>query len=474
MPTRTMHRIVSGKLVYASTFDQSNGMVMRMLPEAQDAATLMALMIEKGGGSLPYEHNDYFRKTDVICPASPSPETVDVCITQRCGFGCTFCYQSSTPDRQHAPMELVEAILTAFDPKPYQIAYGGGSPTTHPEFARILQMTREAGIVPNYTTEGAYISDEIAEATNAFCGGVSMTFHSWKGQDWFTKQYKKFDEKILVQKNIHLIFDKDVVANMEYLIKLQGEIDKPLSIILLAYYENVGRGDPALLPSRRTLRTDFPEVCKRAVASGMKVAFSEGLLPYFLSRDILDVSQAVASEGRYACYINEWGAMRKSSFSTMRWHEAYKLLNAVNLPDGYAKDFALKEALNINTGLSVPDFEIFGTIVKNPSREFIAYAKDCIANAGFVAGWKTTGSEPHPEAPEGFRQNPDDVWLVPGLDANRLWQDLRMDATHDSGHEKYGHGIGPDSMDCSRCENEWRCSKADTSMTHMMMCKSAT
>ena len=39
--------------------------------------------------------------------------------------------------------DLVEKILTGFDTPPYQIAIGGGEPTTHPDFIHILKRARE-------------------------------------------------------------------------------------------------------------------------------------------------------------------------------------------------------------------------------------------------------------------------------------------------------------------------------------------
>lgn len=465
-----MSRIAAGKLIYSSTFDQDTGMIMRLLPDIEDSATLAALMIESEGG-IPSDSDKYVGVTNVICPASPSPETVDVCITQRCGFGCSFCYQDSTADRDHAPMELIEAILEAFTPKPYQIAYGGGSPTTHPQFCEILKMTREAGIIPNYTTEGAVFTKAVVEATNAYCGGVSITYHSWKGEEWFAKQYKKFHDVIHTKKNIHLIFDKDVAKNLSFLISLQDTIGEPLSIILLAYYEDVGRGDPALLPSRRTMDIDFPVAAKTAIEKGMSIAFSEGLLPYFLQRGIVDTSQAVASEGRYACYINEWGMMRKSSFTKVDWQDALRLIR----PESYQFDpasFQKHRDSHIDRS-KFYETGVLGTIVKNPSPEFLEYARAAIVRAGNNAKWLPAWHNNYDDAVSVIDVKEEDIpvgLIWDGLDANKLWAEMRMDTTHDTGHTKYGGGE-PDSMGCRNCKDEWRCSKNSTSETHLLMCK---
>ena len=459
MAKRSMSRVVGGRLVYASEFDQEAGTIMRMMPDPEDKGVLHALVVENEG-----EYTQYSRKSAAVA-GSPSPETVDVAITQKCGFGCSFCYQDSTADQLEAPMELIESLLTAFDEPPYQIAYGGGSPTTHSEFSAILRLTREAGIVPNYTTEGLGVTKEVADATNLYCGGVSMTYHSWKGEDWFTKMFAKFNDKIHVQKNIHLIFDRDVVKNLDFLVDLQESMSTTLSVILLAYYPDVGRGTAELLPSHSTLHVDFPESCKRAVESGMKVAFSEGLLPYFLRRNLLDVSNAMASEGRYSCYISEYGAMRKSSFTKPDWYEAAGVaMTLAGEGDCYQNTFSERFIKSVEDGnySSYSYCQSLGSIVKNPSQKFLDYAKACIKRSGNQDSWGKR---------EISDRSKDAIKVFAGLDANLLWDYLRDDFTNDSGAERQPRGFL--SMDCSYCPHEWRCSKEDTSPVHMLMCSTA-
>lgn len=267
---------------------------------------------------------------------SPSPETVDISITDRCGFGCDFCYQDSKPRRDHAPAELVETALKGFEVAPYQVAIGGGEPTGHPDFPDILRSARALGTVPNYTTAGHIFKTAVIDATNEVCGGVALTYHSFKGFDWFKKTYRKWREALKVQFNVHLIADKNVVKNLTDLVEFQEELGHPLSIILLAYYPDVGRADSSLLMPRSLYTYDFPEALKKALASGMKIAFSEGLLPFFLSRPEIgvDTTYAMAAEGRYSCYIGPKGHMSHSSFSAGEYGKTIYEASAQKLWEG--------------------------------------------------------------------------------------------------------------------------------------------
>lgn len=85
--------------------------------------------------------------------ASSVPELVDFKITDYCPFGCEFCYQGSTPKGQHAPVGTIRDYL--YDLKNmevFEVALGGGEPTMHPEFARIVEMGESYGICMNFTT----------------------------------------------------------------------------------------------------------------------------------------------------------------------------------------------------------------------------------------------------------------------------------------------------------------------------------
>jgi len=251
-----------------------------------------------------------------VTPRSPSPETVDISITDYCPMGCSFCYQDSRTDREHGPIDLLETVIKGFNVRPYQVAIGGGEPVLHPDFPEILKRTRMLGVVPNYTTSGIGMKPEVIEATNLYCGGVAMTFHAFKGVPFFRKHYMALKEALNVQLNVHLIADKDVAKNLETLVKLAPEIGR-VNLVLLAYYPDVGRADYNGLMPKDVFNDTLPKALKRAQDANFQIAFSEGLLPYFLSRPQLgvDTSFAMAAEGRFSCYVDPKGYMHISSFS---------------------------------------------------------------------------------------------------------------------------------------------------------------
>lgn len=113
---------------------------------------------------------------------STYPELVDVKITNKCSYGCEFCYQSSTPNGLHADWSNIQRIFNKLqDWGVFEVAIGGGEPTEHPDFADILEICWEDHeITPNFTTFGVKWLKDIrkVEAVKKYAGGIGVSVHS--------------------------------------------------------------------------------------------------------------------------------------------------------------------------------------------------------------------------------------------------------------------------------------------------------
>jgi len=302
MPLRTMSTKDRYDGTYRSTFDPATGTLVRVV-----------------------DSRSTFSK-----PRSPSPETVDISITNYCVVGCAYCYQDSTAKDGHGRKDLVEKTLKGFDTLPYQIAIGGGEPTLHPDFIEILHTAKGLGTVPNYTTSGIYLPDEILKATNETCGGVALTYHAFKGPEYFIKAYSRLRDNLKVQINVHLIADASLAQTLPFLIEQQKTLGK-MRVVLLAYYPDVGRATLTTALTKQMYMKQLPGLIEQAAASGMSLAFSEGLLPFFLSRPELPVNTmfATRAEGLYSCYVHHDGRMSRSSFDRERWARPIRRLGSM-------------------------------------------------------------------------------------------------------------------------------------------------
>jgi hypothetical protein len=68
--------------------------------------------------------------------------------------------------------------------------------------------------------------------------------------------------------------------------------------------------------SHKTYMEKFPATLKRLMGEGWTFAYSEGLLPFFLSRPELQIGSALhtKSEGRFTAFVDIKGVMHVSSF----------------------------------------------------------------------------------------------------------------------------------------------------------------
>jgi MoaA/NifB/PqqE/SkfB family radical SAM enzyme len=154
-------------------------------------------------------------KTQTVTKAK-TPELVDIKITDFCPFGCEYCYQASTTEGQHGNYGDIRNLIYALkDMKVFEVAIGGGEPTLHPDFIRILEDFRAYHIVPNFTTRNlAWLNDEekakkIMDACGAFAYSVNTredvaklaaVLDKYKGAVEGTQvSYGSFENKVSVQ-----------------------------------------------------------------------------------------------------------------------------------------------------------------------------------------------------------------------------------------------------------------------------------
>ena len=217
------------------------------------------------------------------------PEFYDVKVTSHCPGACPYCYQGSTAAAQHH-RGIVARFRQFFgrldqNQLPFQIAFGGGEPTTHPEFANLVLECKDIGIVPNYTTNGWWIVDEeISKFVLAYtkhCGGVAASAHSHLDTEW------KAATSVLVANdvhtNLHVIISDD--ASVDRFIDIYREFAGKVRYFVLLPMASQGRSLTAFSPST------WKYLCQRVDGSPHDIAFGAGFHPYLAKdRGRFDVS----------------------------------------------------------------------------------------------------------------------------------------------------------------------------------------
>lgn len=184
---------------------------------------------------------------------STTPELIDLKITNFCDKGCAYCYQKSSPFDKHGDWgkpdnynpcksgNMYSFLKALSDMKVFEVAIGGGEPTSHPRFADILEQFREHGIVPSFSTgtlkwmkENSKNRERIFKAMGTFAYTVA-----------FPQDIIEFDSLVRVYKSEN-IWRRPVLhhvlgtaPNLESLLEKAHDLNR--TIVLLGY-KNIGRG----------------------------------------------------------------------------------------------------------------------------------------------------------------------------------------------------------------------------------------
>lgn len=170
------------------------------------------------------------------------PSLIDIGIMERCVCAnkCHVdCYQKAC-DRTGENMSLKDyiSIMEQCDGKVFQVALGGaGDPDTHENFKEILEITREHGIVPNFTTSGIAFTKEKAELCKKMCGAVAVSMHD------ANYTYETIDMLLEagVKTNIHYVLSAKSIDDAIYRLQNDG-FPKGINAVVFLLYKPIGLG----------------------------------------------------------------------------------------------------------------------------------------------------------------------------------------------------------------------------------------
>jgi MoaA/NifB/PqqE/SkfB family radical SAM enzyme len=77
-------------------------------------------------------------------------------LTNRCNFSCVHCIRAEDEPHDYLPVTIVNKVLT--EVQAYQpislVAFTGGEPTLHPQFAEIVELVTRFGYAFTFVTNG--------------------------------------------------------------------------------------------------------------------------------------------------------------------------------------------------------------------------------------------------------------------------------------------------------------------------------
>lgn len=278
---------------------------------------------------------------------APWPELADISISNYCTNGCSHCYRSSDENGKFMSLEDYEYVLNELTSpkygKPFQIALGGGEPLLHPDFNEIIKITREKGIIPNYTTCGRFFNRQNIETTRTYCGAVAVSWDSYR-DNLSIEELSRLGSCLAgeeIRANIHYVISEKTLQNAIRIVR--GKYDQYLktfnSVIFLTYKpsgraNNVGND---VIKSAGSLKS-FLEMIDNPV-TGLDIGFDACFVPVLMKTTQIDKDLVDSCEcGYFSVYLDEEMNVTPCSFCNT---DAYSFnLKRFNFRDIWEEKFS--------------------------------------------------------------------------------------------------------------------------------------
>jgi len=268
------------------------------------------------------------------------PEIADIEIsTGSCAGNCSWCYKSNSPGNgKHMRLETFQVVLSKLGEQLTQVAFGITDADSNPDFPAILRHCRAQGVIPNYTTSGLGMTEELIALTADACGAVAVSVYP-HNKELAYDTVRRLLEAGVEQTNIHLLYYQENLAFVREVLR-DVELDdiSPNAVVLLALKAK-GRGSN-LLP---VTGEQFSKLVDDAMIGCVPLGFDSCSAPKFERwargndrEDLLLYSEPCESS-LMSSYINVDGDFFPCSFveGEDEWSEGISVLDC--------KDF-LKDA----------------------------------------------------------------------------------------------------------------------------------
>jgi len=272
------------------------------------------------------------------------PELLDISITNWCDKECKICYRNSNKKGNHISLENYESILKqAREMGVLQVALGGGNPNQHPEFIKILEITRDTyDIVPSYTTNGRGLTSDILKASKNFCGAVAVSAY------WPFQELRIAIDKLIefgIKTNIHFVLSSD---SIDFAIKYflnKSSLWEKINAIVFLNYKPVGKfkNKKLLLNESKKMENFFKLIStqKYPFKIGFDSCCVSGIAEYL---KINPIFVEPCEAGRFAAFISEGLKMFPCSFMINSFKGAD--LRKTKMLDVWRNDYTFKQIRN--------------------------------------------------------------------------------------------------------------------------------
>lgn len=257
---------------------------------------------------------------------APVPELADISISNHCSKGCSYCYRKSAKNNEFMTLEQYKRVLDALNHPKYgnvfQVALGGGEPLEHPQFVQIIEATLKREIVPNFTTNGMFLTEDVCKAIHRKIGAVALSITKVKELEREkVAMLRKYD----IRTNVHYVLSSmNIGEAIEIVSGKHNEVFEGVNAIIFLTYKPAGRGtEDGVLKAGEEMER-FVQKVNDYSNSGLKIGFDACFVPNLLYKEfkhaeLVDVCEA----GFFSVYVDHKMNVSPCSFSGGK--DAYSL-----------------------------------------------------------------------------------------------------------------------------------------------------
>ena len=262
---------------------------------------------------------------------APAPEILDIEVSTIChglGTPCKFCYKSNTGVGKNMSFLTFKDIFDKMPMTLTQIAFGIGDIDANPDLFKMFDYCRNSGreVIPNVTTNGWKLTDEIAKKLSELCGAVAVSKYSPK--DVCYDAVKKLTDLGMKQINIHQLVSKETIESCLETIedaKKDPRLAKLNAIVFLTLKPKGKRNDFHIVDD-----ADYKKIIDKCIESKVNFGFDSCSANRFLRIANNPKYETVAEPCEstlFSSYINVDGDFYPCSFSEGEgiWEEGIKI-----------------------------------------------------------------------------------------------------------------------------------------------------
>ncbi len=196
----------------------------------------------------------------------------------------------------------------------FQVALGGGNPNQHPDFVEILEYTRSKGVIPNYTTNGRGLTEEILAVTKRTCGAVAVSAYEPYEE---TAQTVQTLSDFGIKTNIHFILDAESVDTAIQWLQAPPDFLFPINALIFLNYKPSGRKVYEERMLRNSDRLDEFFRLATSPIEAFKVGFDACCVSGVFARTNANTTLVDACDaGRFSLYVSEDMSVHPCSFQS--------------------------------------------------------------------------------------------------------------------------------------------------------------